>query len=268
MKDYYVILGLDLDASPQSIKVAYRRLARELHPDRAGHLSPEDLAKASAAMAEVNEAYAVLGNVQRRHDYDAELRRFQAGLVQEVQPVPEVTPEVPIPTVVTPRVRARPQAGMISTVVQEFSNHLCNQLLSQKQFFSWRTKTLEGFNWALEAGSWTARYLAALRGFATADREAVLKFTNYSKLAIAQHSAFLRGNFFLFLLAFQRANEPDFLSAECRRFSGTDGRGTLGNAHTMIVLLDVSHGRSLPCGPRFKDKRFSALLGGMGFLRG
>jgi len=85
-------------------------------------------------MAEVNEAYAVLANAQRRRNHDVDLRRFQAGALEEMHPVPEVIPEIPIPTFVTPRVRARPQAEVISSAVQKFSNHLYNQLLPQREF--------------------------------------------------------------------------------------------------------------------------------------
>ena len=42
MEDYYAILGLDQGASPESIKLAYRRLARESHPDRFVNSSEAD----------------------------------------------------------------------------------------------------------------------------------------------------------------------------------------------------------------------------------
>ena len=68
MKDYYTILGVEPDASPKLVKLAYRRLAREIHPDRMGHLSAAEQAQFSARMAEINEAYAVLSNqIGRAH---------------------------------------------------------------------------------------------------------------------------------------------------------------------------------------------------------
>jgi DnaJ-class molecular chaperone len=64
-KDYYQVLGVPRAASAESIKRAYRRLARETHPD----LHPGDAA-AEARFKEVNEAYEVLADPQRRRAYD------------------------------------------------------------------------------------------------------------------------------------------------------------------------------------------------------
>lgn len=64
-KDYYAILGVERDASPEAIKRAFRRLARETHPDA----NPGDAA-AEARFREVAEAYEVLSDPQRRRAYD------------------------------------------------------------------------------------------------------------------------------------------------------------------------------------------------------
>jgi molecular chaperone DnaJ len=64
--DYYELLGLSRDASPDDIKRAYRRLARELHPDT-GHGSPES----EARFKEVARAYEVLSDPDKRRRYDA-----------------------------------------------------------------------------------------------------------------------------------------------------------------------------------------------------
>ncbi len=69
MKDFYQVLGVARDAAPDEIKQAFRRLARKHHPD----VSRE--ADATARMAEVNEAYAVLSDPGRRAAYDDALRR-------------------------------------------------------------------------------------------------------------------------------------------------------------------------------------------------
>src|SRR4029078_11561213 len=78
-KDYYQILGVAKDAAPKDITKAYRKLARENHPDT----HPGD-AKAEERFKEVSAAYDVLGDEAKRKEYD-EVRKlgpiggFQAG---------------------------------------------------------------------------------------------------------------------------------------------------------------------------------------------
>jgi curved DNA-binding protein len=80
-KDYYRDLGVAGDATAEQIKKAYRRLARKHHPD----LSKE--ADAEARMKEVNEAYAVLSDPEKRAAYDALGRGHRPG--EEFRPPPE-----------------------------------------------------------------------------------------------------------------------------------------------------------------------------------
>jgi molecular chaperone DnaJ len=65
-RDYYEVLGLDRNASEAEIKKAYRKLARQYHPD----LNPDNQEKAAEKFKEVHEAYEVLGNKEKRSRYD------------------------------------------------------------------------------------------------------------------------------------------------------------------------------------------------------
>lgn len=64
-KDYYKVLGVDKKASEQEIKKTYRRLARQYHPD----VNPGDKS-AEARFKEINEAYEVLSDPEKRKKYD------------------------------------------------------------------------------------------------------------------------------------------------------------------------------------------------------
>lgn len=63
--DYYKVLGVKRDASQDDIKRAYRRLAKQYHPDR----NPDD-SSAEKKFKEVQQAYDVLSNPEKREQYD------------------------------------------------------------------------------------------------------------------------------------------------------------------------------------------------------
>ena len=65
-RDYYEVLGVERDAPPEEVKRAFRRLARELHPDVNAH-DPE----AEEKFKEAAEAYEVLSDAEQRRTYDA-----------------------------------------------------------------------------------------------------------------------------------------------------------------------------------------------------
>jgi curved DNA-binding protein len=80
-KDYYKILGVKPDADIKTIKTAYRKLARQYHPD----VNPEE--GAEEKFKEVAEAYQVLKNEKTRAEFD-ELRQYGSQSQQGFRPPP------------------------------------------------------------------------------------------------------------------------------------------------------------------------------------
>ena len=80
-KDYYKTLGISRDATAEDLKKAFRKLARKYHPD----VSKE--ADAELRMKEVNEAYAVLSDPEKRAAYDQLGQGYRPG--QEFRPPPD-----------------------------------------------------------------------------------------------------------------------------------------------------------------------------------
>lgn len=72
-RDYYAVLGVDESASQDEIKKAYRRLAREYHPDS----NPDD-PEAEQKFKDIGEAYGVIGDEETRKEYD-QIRRLGAS---------------------------------------------------------------------------------------------------------------------------------------------------------------------------------------------
>jgi len=78
-KDYYQTLGVAKTASQDEIKSAFRKLARTHHPDM---VKPKERAAASERFKEINEAYEVLGDPEKRRQYDTLGADWQRGGAQ------------------------------------------------------------------------------------------------------------------------------------------------------------------------------------------
>jgi len=74
MKDYYQVLGVSKDASPEDIKKAYRKLAHQYHPDKGGD---------EKRFKEISEAYQVLSDLDKKAQYDKFGRVFEGGAGQD-----------------------------------------------------------------------------------------------------------------------------------------------------------------------------------------
>ncbi|MBE0479985.1 MAG: DnaJ domain-containing protein [Dehalococcoidia bacterium] len=90
LKDYYRVLGVSREASSEDIRKAFRRLALEYHPDR----NPGNTQEAEARFKEINEAYEILGDAEKRWRYDG-----LAGL-------PGCRPGVPVSDMFNERMRS------------------------------------------------------------------------------------------------------------------------------------------------------------------
>ncbi len=69
MKDYYAVLGIEVDASLPLIKSAYRRKASQFHPDK------NDSPDAPIKFREIQEAYDLLSDAGKRQAHDENRRR-------------------------------------------------------------------------------------------------------------------------------------------------------------------------------------------------
>jgi molecular chaperone DnaJ len=88
-KNYYVVLGVSRDGSPEAIRAAYHELARRLHPDIAGPAR-------TAAFQEIAEAYEVLSDPARRRAHDQEVEPAR-GVEIPVRRGPGPKPVAPEP---------------------------------------------------------------------------------------------------------------------------------------------------------------------------
>ncbi len=76
--NHYEVLGVPMGADPAEIRRAYLHLARRHHPDRNVDADADTQVRARRKMADLNEAWAVLGDPVRRRHYDDDVRRGTA----------------------------------------------------------------------------------------------------------------------------------------------------------------------------------------------
>ena len=67
MKDYYKILGININATTIDIKKSYRKLAIKYHPDKNNNSKESE-----EIFKKISEAYEVLSNKEKRRDYDSQ----------------------------------------------------------------------------------------------------------------------------------------------------------------------------------------------------
>jgi len=82
-KDYYTTLGVARTASDDEIRKAFRKLARQFHPDVA-----KNKATAEEKFKEINEAYEVLGDPEKRKKYDELGANWKSGGEFRTRPRP------------------------------------------------------------------------------------------------------------------------------------------------------------------------------------
>lgn len=86
-KNYYTILGISSNATMDEIRSAYRRLAKDFHPD---HYYGD-----SGVFREIQEAYSILGNPHRRSQYENTLKKRFVRVPPKWAPYPEPEPLIP-----------------------------------------------------------------------------------------------------------------------------------------------------------------------------
>jgi len=255
VQDYYANLGLDRGASQVSIKLAYRRLAREHHPDLNINSTESERKVLSAHMAQLNGAYAILSNAKLRREYDESLKILNSLCTSSS--VSGVTETV---TKSASDRRTAPRDDVDSILAHEHCKQLRTNLLARFKDFSWKEKTLEGFDWGMEGSSRLSHYCVAGRGFGVLDPASAKKFTNYSQGIVAFCNRSIRRSHFLFLLPFQRLYEWEAVSAEFNRFFSAESHTRFSHVPVKIALLDAPQGRTMRFGCHLREKRLEELL--------
>ncbi len=89
-KNYYEILGVNRKSSKEEIKLSFRKLAKQYHPDAA----KDDGISSDEMFKDINEAYDVLTNEEKRKKYDRQVNRLGYGFVPNDSPLSNIRYEL------------------------------------------------------------------------------------------------------------------------------------------------------------------------------
>jgi curved DNA-binding protein CbpA len=143
-KDFYEILQIQLTASQEEVKSAYKRLALLYHPDLSSH------PQATLLMQSLNEAFEVLGSQEKRAQYDQD--RLSAAAPEPVKVEPDPTsPTQPVSTV--QKEQDSPEQAPKEPARREPDPRLYGWIRNQLKIFVWiMGLTMFLFLWSLIAG--------------------------------------------------------------------------------------------------------------------
>ena len=86
LENHYQVLEVDPEADSEGVRRAYHRMALRYHPDRLGRLPVATRLLAEEKIKAVNRAYEIVGDAEKRRDYDAEWRRVFSPPQPQVEP--------------------------------------------------------------------------------------------------------------------------------------------------------------------------------------
>ncbi|MBA2541594.1 MAG: DnaJ domain-containing protein [Deltaproteobacteria bacterium] len=124
--DHFKLLGSHIDATPDELRKAYFALARQLHPDRLTALGiADDTKEAQRLFAQVNTAFGVVSDPQRRQDYASVLRRGgEAAIAAEQERAEELAGRILDAEEAFRRGEAALRRDQLSTALSEFAHAL------------------------------------------------------------------------------------------------------------------------------------------------
>lgn len=267
IKDYYYLLGLPRGAPLSDIKLAYRRLAAQYHPDKVAGMSPDVQQEATAKMMELNEAIAIFTDPERRAEYDQAVEliperkpkpprpakpathpgqapapeaarqpaREKAAVPSPAPPPqPRVEPPPPTPAPV-PAASPEPNSPPRGMLAEEYVRKLKTVL--KKLPLKWYEANLRGWQWALAGGGWRRSILVAHRHLETLSLLSFRTLQAGLEALLQERQRALRPTVVVALVSYDRLMDAKPVQQQLQAVVA-DERGWLKNVRILVVLYD------------------------------
>ncbi len=256
IKDYYFLLGLPRSASLEEIKQAYRKLAAQYHPDRVSGQGAEALAQTTAKMAELNEAFKVLCDPERKAEYDQQIElipeRIPPQARPESRPQPAPSPPPSEPCVARPA-ETRPEAQLDA----EYSQRL--RAAISRLPWKWKERAVRGWEWGLEASELRHSLLVLYRAMDSLSLLSVRWLESAVEALTAREKSSLRRTYVVAIVHIGRLMDAASVQQKLQGLVGTSPSWW----KNVQVLLVLREGKSRPSlyGIAGNDARLAQVLG-------
>jgi curved DNA-binding protein CbpA len=258
IKDYYHLLGVPRGAPLEEIKTAYRRLARECHPDKVAQLTPEEQQSATVTMRELNEALDTFSDPRRRAEYDETIRLIpERKPRREVQvpaaaPPPRTTSPLPAPQ---PATAAQPPASASASkppapappapesrgLNREEQVKKWQEVLRQLPL-EWREIEARNWQWGWEAASFRRRLVVAYRHQENLSLLSIRTLVGALERLVDEHRSSLRSTVVIALVTSERLMDVRTVVEQLQAFVSNQ-RGWPRRAHSVVLVADEQSGR-------------------------
>jgi curved DNA-binding protein CbpA len=244
-RDYYAVLGLPQGSSLAIIRVAYRNLASQYHPDKFSGASADEQIAANIRMVELNEAMSVLGNVAKRSAYDRELKAAVRSAAR-TQPRQTAKPDSPPPPQ-KPEAPARPSSQAPAPRSPSIESRVAALRMRIHSLpLQWKSLTLPSWAWSVESGSSGRPLFIAHQHADSFEVKDIQSLDQAIDHVLKERKEKLRSPWLIILLSCKRVSDPNrlllALDAVVKR-----NRGWL-NKRPMVVLYDEGSARVLKVG--------------------
>lgn len=262
IKDYYFLLGLPRNASLEEIKHAYRKLAAQYHPDRVSEQGPEALAQATARMTELNEAFKVLSDPERKAEYDQQVELIPERIPPQPRPQPRPAPPSPSPPqseprVVVPRVvrpvEMRPEAHVDTGYGQRLKTALSRVPLK------WKEREVRGWEWGLEASELRRSILILYRAMDSLSLLSMHWLESAVQAVVANEKGLLRRTRVVAAVHIGRLMDATSVQQKLHALVGVSA-GWRKNVQALLVLREGKN-RPILYGVAGNDARLAQVLG-------
>lgn len=280
LKDYYFVLGVSRAASLDEIKVAYRKLAAECHPDKAAAQGAEAQAAAAQKMLELNEAMGILTNPARRAEYDEIIELIperspeaRAGLkrppptpaASEPEATAEPEQEKPVAKPPPPPDASREQTAAGRNLALEERVRSLKKALKGLSL-RWKESKPKGWDWALAAGDMRRSVLVVYRHQESLSLLSAGRLRSELEALLGERKRALRLTAVIALVSYDRLMDAQAVAKKLQAL-GPSPRGWLKNVYPGVVLYDGQTNRAALFGPTVPDpevKRVVQVLRSLG----